>query len=222
MVYRRRSYRSRGRRFRKKSTPQYTTMGSVAHLAKQAAKGVYYLKGLVNSEKFKHDASATIAADDAGTLLHITGIGQGDGDGARTGNSIFVRNVSFKCHTSFPSTATYTDALCRVALIMDTQQLADTPPTYTSIYEANGPLTFLNSNTVGRFKILWSRTFSINTVSRPNFTLNMNKVMRHHVRYNGSATSDVQKGGLYIAFVSDVVSNPPEFFHNFRVSYHDN
>jgi len=227
MPYRRSSsarYRRRSRRFRSRSA-RYTTMGSVAHLAKQAAKGVWYLKGLVNSEKFKHDASATIAADDAGALVHITGISQGDGEGSRTGNSIFVRNVSMKTIVSFPSGATYNTALCRVSLIMDTQQIADSAPGFAGsngVYEANGPLTFLNTQTVGRFKVLYSRTFVINTASRPTAILSMNKAMRHHVRYNAGTTGDVQKGGLYLCFVSDVTSNPPLFNHNFRVSYHDN
>ena len=43
-----------------------------------------------------------------------------------------------------------------------------------------------------------------------------------HIRYNGTADTDIQKGGLYILFISDQASDYPTCDYQTRLGYHDN
>lgn len=218
----RRNFRSRRYRSRR---PRYTTTGSALHLAKQAARGVYYLKGLVNSELKKFDSSGTGNLSNTGTVQPLHAISQGDEQDERNGNSIFVR--AFDCRFLFQRdpAAAGANAIqqCRVSLVMDTQQQGDTSPSYSDIYDGNGPRTHLNKDTVGRFKVLWSRTFILDNDSKFSRQMAVYKKMRHHIRYNGTGANDIQKGGLYLVFSSDqATSDFPAYAIDFRLSYHDN
>lgn len=221
--YRRRvGYRRRRRRVVRR--PQYTSLGSAMHLARRAAQGVYYLKGLVNSELLKHDSSLSTYTDlsNAGVIFHLTGISQGDTQSTRTGNSIFVRSVDIRLFFK----TVHSHNLVRVALVADSQQLGDTLPSYTDIYDSSGstiaPLSHLNSGTVGRFRILYSRTFVLDDGEYANKAVKIFKKLRHHVRYNGTISTDIQKGGLYLVMVSNDGTNMPQYVMDYRVSYHDN
>lgn len=223
MAYRyRRRYRKRG--YRRRRVAWYNRKYSVAQLASKAIKGVNYLRGLVNSEKFKHDtAGSTSGITDSGTVFHLTNIGQGDGDGQRTGNSIFVRNVSIRARLTKSSSVNTTSV--RVILFIDKQQIGDTPPGVSDVLSSAGTATsylaHLNPNTVGRFTVLRSRVYSL-TDDTPIRFFNWNVNLRHHVRYNGNLAADIQRGGIYLLVVSSVNSNGPDLIRTVRVSYHDN
>jgi hypothetical protein len=198
-------------------------MGSALHLAKRAAQGVYYLKGLVNSEKYKHDVTSSGTLGDTGTIIHLTSVAQGDGEGERTGNSIFVRSVWSQLKLYRDVSVGMESQLLRVALILDTQQVGDTPPTFSNIYQGLGPLTGLDETSVGRYKVLWSKHYTLDKANVTSRYVNVYKKMRHHVRFNGAASSDIQKGGLYLVMSSDQTSSGFPSYDLFnRVSYHDN
>jgi len=217
----RRAPRSRYRRRTRRT--RYTTTGSALHLARQAARGVYYLKGLVNSEKFKHDVSAAGTLTNTGTVVALTGITQGDDEVERTGNSIFVRSSHTMLKIYRDVSVGNDTQLVRVALIMDMQQGSDLNPTFAGIYQINGPLNFLDLSTVGRFKVLWNRFITLDKTNQLSKVINKFYKLRHHVRYNGSASTDIQKGGLYLVMSSDQTSSGfPSFTLEHRLSYHDN
>lgn len=221
MPYRRRTYRRR--RSSRRRSPQYTTMGSAYHLAKQASKGVWYLKGLVNSELLKSDdvGSGTLAT--TGTVINLCTIAQGDSDANRTGNSILVRSSDLRLKLSRDISVGNATQLIRVALVMDSQQIGDTDPTHAQIYAGTGPLTHLNADSAGRFKILWSKIFTLDNVDTFVKYTKWYKKMRHHVRYNGGSGTDIQRGGLYLVMSSDQTSSGfPSYEFSHRLSYHDN
>jgi len=187
-----------------------------------AVQGVKYLSGLVNSEMFKLDTAFSAAALTTGAVSHVTAVQQGDGDSQRTGNSIFVRSYNLKGSIVHNAAGSNTQFV-RVSVVQDKQQIGDTVPAYTDVYESASPYAHLNSNTVGRFKILYSRTYIVNNNDKTSCLLNINIPMRHHVRYNGTAGSDIQKGGLYICTsVDEPTANMPTWSGEMRLSYHDN
>lgn len=189
-----------------------------------AMRGINYLRGLVNAEMYKLDVieTGTIITDNPVTYVqHLTPVAQGDGDSNRTGNSIFVRSLNIRGQVIHNSSGTSPE-FTRVVVVMDTQQVGDTSPTLGLVLEANGYNSHLNKATVGRFKILYSQiieTDSVNRVSR-NFYINL--PMRHHVRYNGTASTDIQKGGIYLMAVSSEPTNGPKLVFDSRLSYRDN
>lgn len=221
--YRKRSFRRRktGRRNRKAAAPWYARK-STWQMAKTAMNGIWYLKGLVNSEVFKKDTGININCTSGGSVTHISDVAQGDGLSARTGNSIFVRNVNLMSVLNRSTSGDQVQQI-RISLVMDTQQLSDVFPTYSDIYAQTTPYSHLNPNTVGRYQVLWSRVYTLDTVKSLSTNLVMNVPLRHHVRYNGVNSGDIQKGGLYLCVVStQATANFPQLLGELRLSYHDN
>lgn len=218
-------YKSRRKRvFKKRSynTPWYNTKYSLSEIAQKAYTGVKYLSGLVNAEKFKFDSSIAWTPTTAGDISSLNLIAQGDGDSGRTGNSIFVRGLSIQGNMSRNSAGTYPDGqVVKLMVVMDTQQVGDTSPAITDIIESNGVNSFLNSDTVGRFQVLYNKRITLDT-QHPNVLIKFNKSMRHHIRFNGSGASDVQKGGLYVLALSNESTNAPTVGLQCRLTYHDN
>lgn len=225
MPYPRRSYGRKQMRRRPGASkkPWYQKSYSALSLAKQALAGLWKLKGLVNSELYKLDNQDTgTIITDAGTYsVHLTNIAIGDGDSDRTGNSVYVRSLDLRGQFIYNTTGT-DPQFVRLALVLDTQQIADTPPTYTQIYNGADYNAHLNPDTVGRFKILYSKVFALDNVNSLERMINIRKIMRHHVRYNGSTINDIQKGGLFLVACSSEPTNGPKIIWNCRTSYHDN
>lgn len=215
-----RRYRKRKTYRRKSTTPWYNRRYNALQLASKAAKGVWYLKGLVNSELLKLDvgASTTPTNVTSQSLILMNGIAQGDGDGQRTGNSIFMRSINTNLFFEKNTSATFT--YIRIMFVQDTQQIADTTPTVADVLDSDYA-SHLNKNTVGRFKVLMSKIITLNP-NYPSTAKKFNYATRHHIRFNGSASTDVQKGAIYMLLLSSEATNTPTVRYNSRLSYHDN
>lgn len=222
--YRRRFYKRRAAR---QKVPWYRKKYSALQLAAKAVSGVRYLKGLVNSEMLKRDKNGqALGIDRDGLVIPFTDISQGDNDGNRTGNSIFVRRVQF----NFQALCKVNDLQSlRVIIFKDGQQAGDTAPTPSMLLDAVGTRyavqSGLNNETVGRFTILANRIIQFSP-NRPAVTYRLGVPMRHHVRYNGSQTTDIQKGGLYVLLITNadptVTNDQIDVNYWMRISYHDN
>lgn len=189
---------------------------------KDITREIWRLKGLVNSEMYKLDTAWSSVAMTTGAVSNVVGVAQGDGDNQRSGNSIFVRNYNFKGSIVHNAAGSNTQFV-RVSVVMDTQQVGDTNPAYTDIYESASPYAHLNSNTVGRFKVLYSRIITVNNNDKTSSLVSINLPMRHHVRYNGTAGTDLQKGGIFFcSSVDEPTANMPTISGEHRTSYHDN
>jgi len=212
-------YRKRYR-YRKKSTKWYRKKYDAVSIAKHAARGVWYLKGLVNSEMLHNQSIGSTTTNNAGTMTLLNGMAQNDTSSGRTGNSVLMRNVhlrlGFEQHAS-ASITTY-----RVILLWDTQQQGDTLPAVTDVLESASPYSPLSTASAGRFKILKSWFFTTDDNKAQTKLLQLYKQFRVHTRYNGTANTDIQKNGLYLMTISDQATNVPTFRYSWKVGYHDN
>nr|QXP07581.1 MAG: putative capsid protein [Arizlama virus] len=219
--------RARSRRFVKRRRPikRRRTMryGGMLRTAAWAAKQVWKLKGLVNSEMYKYDQTdVTLSPLLTGVVQPMVSITQGDGDDQRTGNSVFVRSVNFKGYIQ-RNTSGDSSQIVRISIVQDTQQQADAAPGFSNIYEGTSIASHLNTETVGRFKVMYNRVFTVDDLTCGVIPFEINMPMRHHVRYNGSSPTDIQKGGLYfIAVSTQGTTNAPLVHYDMRISYHDN
>lgn len=224
MAYYRRRYRRKNYGRKRRQVPWYKKKYNVAQVAGAALRGVNYIRGLVNSEKFKHDLQGSISASTSGTVNSLVAIAQGDNDGNRTGNSIYIRSISMKATIEHNSLGAAVQKV-RVMWVIDKQCISDTTPAASDILDTTGtsiaPLSMLNDTTVGRFSILKSKLFNVST-ERPCISFAWNLNLRHHVRYNGTTGSDVQKGAIFQLVITDVDTNVPTLNRFTRVSYHDN
>lgn len=187
----------------------------------KAIKDIY---GLVNSEMYKLDtveAGTIITSNPVTYVTHLSAVAQGDGDSARTGNSIFARSLNIRGQAIFSAAGTDPQFM-RVMVVLDQQQIADSPSTLGVVLENNGYNSHLNKASVGRFKVLYNKVIELDSVKNKSVPIDINIAMRHHIRYNGTASTDIQKGGLYIMAMSSEAVNGPKLVFDARLSYHDN
>lgn len=218
MAYKK-NYNSKQYRRRYRRKPRYTTMGSAAYLAKKALAGVRAIRGIVNSEKKYIDTGIVNSVNSSGAVLALTAIAQGDTNTTRNGNSILCKSVQLRGHVAF-DVSTTRNISYRLFLVHDTQQVSDSSPTYSDIF-SGGSQPVLNLNHVGRFTILksWSFAPSEQTQFLIDEWINLGN---HHVRYNGTANTDIQKGGLYLVHVSNLTATLPNLVAQARVPFYDN
>lgn len=216
MAYRRRvRFRRRARR-----APWYRRKYNAVQLASKALRGLSYVKGLVNSEMFHNTISNTSNPTPLGTIVPLTNIAIGDSNVTRTGNSLFVRSIVMNMNCSQNASA-LDNTFIRMILFIDTQQVSDTSPVSGDIFATTGPNALVNLDSAGRYKFLKTWEFALST-QNPAKVIKYYKNIRHHVRYNGSAATDVQKGGIYLALVSSQSTNVPTLNYHVRIGYHDN
>lgn len=223
MPYRRRpTRRGRGRRRRPAASRYMSTAAKVATMALTAYRGVNYLKGLVNAEKkfFTVNLSATVS--DTGAVSPLTEIAQGDTAITRDGNSIFARMLSGTIVLTRSTSGNAVQTI-RVCIFQDNQQVADSTPTYTQLFATSSPISSLAYPQMGRFKVLWSRIVHLDQTNNLGSVHKVVLPLKHHIRYNGTASTDIQKGGLYLAYCSDqTTENYPGVAAYLRTSYYDN
>lgn len=211
------------RRTRRKS-PWYNRKYSPMQIAAKAWKGVRYLKGLVNSERMHKDfvySGQTLT--NSGLVTHLTAITQNDTIEGRTGQSLLLRNITYRGRLEVNSAVTSNTAITMI-VFQDKQQVGDTSPAVTDILSAANPESLLALNTLGRFKVISRKTWVLTPASggRPAIEINKTFNLYKHVRYNGTASSDIQKNGHYVLFISSENTNYPTFSGTFRIGYHDN
>lgn len=218
--YYKRNYR---RRYRPKRKPYKKPVRyQVADFAYNAWKGVNYIKGLVNSELLEYTVDTSNNPTTNGSIVSLVAIAQGDDVSGRTGNSIFVKKILLRGYVTQNASATNT--LCRIIIFMDKQQVADTIASVTDVLTTSTMDSLLNVNNFGRFTILMDKVYAMSSANgniRP-FTNTIKFAKGVHVRYNGSATTDIQKNGIYIMFISTESTNTPTIQWNSRTFYHDN
>lgn len=219
-----RKYRIK-RPYRKRGMRKTLNRMPVRSVARKAYTGVRYLKGLVNSEMFKHDFSYGITSiGGSGTVVPICGIAQGDGVGGRTGLSILARFVSLQGIIQWSGTG-YQHVTMLV--VQDNQQVYDAPSPIIAggdqgVLTSYSPWSHLNPANVGRFSVLARKTFSV-SIQYPVKNFSFKLPLMHHVRYNGANVNDISKGGLSLIFVQDSgVTDPASFTLNGRLHYRDN
>lgn len=206
-------------------TARWSSFGKYATNARWLASQVMWLKRMVNVEIKKYDANVaegTALDSNPGLVYPLHEMAQGDTDQTRSGNSI--KPLSVLIRGRLTNNATAVNTLVRVLLVLDTQQIADTTPSVSDILDPsyqfwNAPL---NNNTVGRFKVLSDRKYQLTTVSTPIREFKIYQKLYGHIRYNGANSTDIQKGGIYLMFISDQATNKPTFGFQTRLAFTDN
>lgn len=216
--FRRRRY---GRR-RRGAKPWYKRRYSAIQLASKAYRAARYLKTMVNAEKKKYDASTTLSVANAGaSYAHLNAIAQGDGNGSRDGNSILMHSLSARFTVKQHASATMSQV--RIILLQDSQQVGDTTPGWSTIFNDTDVNAFLHAQTgVGRFTILASRIVSLQSNGKQVQNLSLNLRLNKHARFNGTAATDIQKNGIYLFAISDEATNTPTVEYHTRLNFYDN
>ena len=165
-----------------------------------------------------------------GTIYHLTGVGQNDTDSGRTGNSILARGLYFSYTIRNSTVSPLPVSTVRVLVLQDQQQISDLGPSnITGVLEyTSGPRVVtspLDSETVGRWTILYDKRHELDTVNNPQDMVSTYIKLRSHLRYNGAGVGDIQKHGIYAFFISSDAagtSNPIIYQMQSRLYFYDN
>lgn len=213
--------RGRARRVRRRPVGILDRKFSVNDIANAAWSGVKQIRQLINVEKFKFDVGPqTSSPTTTPVIADFTAIAQGDGLSARTGTSILVHTVTVKGALAINGSATV--SFFRLILVRDTQQVGDTAPAYTDVMETASTVALLNKNTPGRFQLLFDQLYVLGSASTQSIPINFHVTVQKHTKYNGTGSSDIQKGGIYMMMVSSEATNAPAFTYHGRLCYYDN
>lgn len=196
----------------------------IANTAVMAYRSALYLKSIINVEIKKFDTLLTSTAlTDAGFVQNMALIAQGDTAGLRDGNSIKTQWFTIQGHFEIHASAVNTSV--RMIVFLDNQTVADTTPTVGTVLDGDVvSFTYapLNSDTVGRFTKLYDKVIVLDVVKAPRRTFKVNLKLKKHLRFNGTAGTDIQKNGIFVLFVADEVTNDPTMEWFARLGYTDN
>lgn len=215
--------RRRRIRIAKRKTPWYGKKYSALQLASKAWTAAKYLKGLVNSERMYADRTCTLGAARS-NVWGLTLLGQGDSVGQRTGNSMLLRSIYIRGFCQINSSVTGNTRIT-LMIVRDNQQQPDTTPLVTDILKTEDPDSMINTNTAGRYKIVWRKNIALYPQSTGSGSVrDIQKYFKlyDHVRFNGTTSTDIQKHGYYLVMVTSESTNFPTIDIETRIGYHDN
>lgn len=214
----------------------------VAQIARSGYKLARELMGELNVEyKIIQGLSSDIRPDSAGadslTVSILNSCTQGDTDTTRNGDSIKISNLMFRGHiANMYAAITKTDyywVRCIVYWTHGCDSIAHAFP--TNISSTDGLLDYLYKGTDfadlapkdydldANTKILWDKTWSINSNSVSHRFEKLIKVNRHTQYENDSGT--IATGTLKCIWISNVpvaVTNRPQVDFAYRVYFVDN
>lgn len=220
-----------GSRYRKrrvrKSRPWYMRKYSPMEIAGKAWSGVKYLKGLVNSELKTLDIDATVAAVDYnGNVKQLSLITQGDTRVSRDGKSILCKSVFIRGQVA--SSTTPNNNVVRLMIVIDTMN-DGTAPTGSDVLETTGsalaPFSALKQTASGRYKVIYSKIFSLSKTSNTSQVFKAYIPVNKHIKYTGANATDTWKNNIYMLTFSTVAAasgNEPALNAYSRVSFYDN
>lgn len=213
--------------------------------AKSVVQKVTRLERVVRSLKpelkfidLNNDATNVSTAN--GLVTHLTALAGGTTQTTRVGNAIRISSiqVNWLPVLSLGSVdVQQANSGVRFFVVQDTQQAVDAAPTAALIFDQPSlPFTNLRVNTaLTRFKILYDSKpmiFSYGLISVGNPSPESNVVFHRNIeipcnittRFNGSATSDIEKNGIYLVVLSNCLisgSSSFDYFCTSRIVFSD-
>ncbi len=207
----------RGKRYSKK----HTFLQSTKRIAMKAARGVAYLKGIVNAE-LKRAATGTVTAtvDDAGLVQPLFETTQGINSAQRIGLSVKANHMEIRYVWKIHGSATTSQVRC--IIFVDKQQVADSDTNVTNFLSNIAPLAPYSNVNKHRFKVLHDGVYSLNSISKGSVLRRLNIKLGFNQRYNGVALTDIQKNGIFLLTLSSEATNTPTFLFSAAMYYYDN
>lgn len=230
MAYRKRYYKKRTKRSSNRKA-WMKTGANVASTAYSAYKLATKVARMVNSEiKFLDTQNTALTLDSTGGVVSLCTIPQGDGDNSRDGSSCKPAQMTLRATIS-PNASATTPTTVRVILFRAKTEKS-TAPTLASLLEDTTQFDALVSpkqwSEKFNTKIIYDRLFTVGDYSSGSdpevIRFRINKKLFGHIKWatNDTAGTDIENGGLYMAYVSSASSNAPTMCYYNRLTYYDN
>ena len=185
--------------------------GKNLSIAKKALKKVNKLARIVKPEiKYKLLLVNTITPTTTGNVQQMDLIAIGTGQNSRVGLSINMVGIGIRGQWKF-NTAGATSQVVRMIVYVDKQQGVDSKATPTSILEQVSPYSYLNQIRRKRFRVLLDKMIVLDNISKFTRIIRWWKKLNFESRYNGSASTDIDKNGIFMLTISSQATNSPSF-----------
>lgn len=210
--------RTYGRRNKK---PWYARRYSAVELAGKAWSGVKMLKGLVNVEKHYFDTTDSGSLSNAGSVTLLSGIAQGDDVNSRNGNSVLAKTLLMRYHYERAASNTALVNYVRMMIIKDLENTGSAP-TVTDVLASADVNSPLNVDHTSRYQVIRDKLYAFSTNGTEGKIGKEFIKINDHLKFTGSAGSNVYKNALYCLLITDQSANPPGYAWQARLGYYDN
>lgn len=191
---------------------------SVARTASAALTLARRIQRNVETKAVGVSNSATVTTTP--TVVHVSQIAQGDDNSNRSGDHVNATRFRFR-GTLVNNTASTFQPVVRILVVQNLRQQPDTNAdmgqqfTATTIYGFNlATLGFKN------LLVYYDKTFTVpisnETAATPTYQngrrfieFDMSFKYPFKISYNGAATTDIDRNGVYVILVGDLSSNAP-------------
>jgi len=220
---------ARYRKFNTRVARGPSTRGSLLSQVKSLQKVV---KRLAPEVKYKDFDTSATNVPTTGTVVHISGIDQGDSMATRTGNQIVIQKINLSGFWMRNATDFGADAFTRFAIVVDKEQVNATAPTAANIFDvpSNPTQALPLTSNLERFRILYmSPVFDmwmmrldsdLLAASTPTQKTAFAHTWTGNIRVLFSGTAqEVQKNGVYVVWLSSVAT--ADVASTCRVGYTD-
>lgn len=225
--YRKRNYRRRAPR-RAAAKKSLVTWGNAWKLAKTVAPYIAPMIGLNPEKKVKATSFNTTASYDSPIITSLVDIATGDDYNARDGRSLLFKKATGMLRIQAVAASTEINQLVRVIVFRWND---DTTPTVSDILFNAGtgvdaPFRMYNKWET-KFSVIQEKNFLLsNDVSngRNGKLVKINAMSNTHVKYDGTASTDVSSNNIYIMILSNILStnSPPQVYGEVHTFYNDN
>lgn len=212
-----------------------------APAVKQLTSDIMYLKGLINSEPKYHIVQSTNNFNYNGIIVPLSNIVQGDGEVNRDGNMVLPRYLSINMLFGGTESAS-APVVVRMILFRywgeSTGVAGSVTPAevLSSIGSQFAPFTHLNDDNTGskgdrqrRIEVFKSKLVNCDqinqqdTVRKFNIVMNGGNKAKEHIKWNSSTTAEPVSGGIYVLFISNLLSGTSaKYVLESKLTFYDN
>ena len=208
MPYRRRYRRKRS--YKPRGSSGFNTASKALATASSALALAKMLKSLINVERKFKSILGNTSVSSSGTILSLCHTSQGDDHTSRNGRSVKADSLFMRGTVTVDSLAN--GSFVRQIIFIDKQN-SGVLPTIAQLLNSTDHLAPINKNFGKRFRVIYDRTYNVNTDSRENAMFKIYRKLHQHIEYSGTtATGDgtgVNSGGVYMALISNEATNTP-------------
>lgn len=155
----------------------------------------------------------------SGVIQELHLIQQGLTQSQRIGLSIYAKNLFGRATFLIDPAAAATN--CRIIFFQDTQQINASAPVVTDVLQGANYLSSYSWISKGRFRILYDEMIDLTSQNNQSQSIKFNIPVKNIVQYSGALTTNIQKNGLYMLYISNAGLLVPSIDYNVRIKYQD-
>ncbi len=211
--------------YKKQKTAGQAALTAVASLKRRIAAATEIKYEDVNTTN-----AGPVSMVDTASIANLAQIAQGAGLVQRVGQQVTAKRLHVKYHVMANSGSTSSAVTARVIIVQYKKQSSSSTPSLAKILEnyatgtgaAWSPLSFTNQFKEN-FNLLYDKLHAVDNVTNKSVIRQFSIPLNFKIAYNGSATTDIEKNGIYMFMLSDRAAGtyPPDIHYGVRLDFTD-